>query len=315
MELWISRHPRCTYAAKRGIRSQKTHSKMNTNTAVLHAARNPLAQIWTWFLKDARHFQILSLSTFLCYGILQLGWNTNLDRILITFGTCLLTQLFWIKWSGAPWHSLKSAMISSLGLCLLLKTNLLTTAIIAGILTISSKFIIQYERKHIFNPVNFGIIATVMLTGDAWVSPGQWGSSFTTLFFVGAAGLMVLLKCGRIDISLAFIVSYYGLEFTRSVLWLGWPIDHFGHMVTNGALLLFTFFMITDPVTTPNHPKARIAWAVMVGLLTFGLNHIFILNSGAPIWALFIISPLTLVFDKFFKAQKFNWLPASTTQA
>jgi Na+-transporting NADH:ubiquinone oxidoreductase subunit NqrB len=281
---------------------------MNTSTASPRAASISLAQISQWFLKDARHFQILSLSLFLTYGILELGWNTQLSRIVTIFATCLLTQAFWIKWSGAPWHSLKSAMISSLGLCLLLKTNLLSTAIIAGVLTISSKFIIQFDRKHIFNPVNFGIIATLMLTGDAWVSPGQWGSSFTTLFFVGSAGLMVLLKCGRIDISLAFIGSFFGLEFMRSVLWLGWPIDYFGHMVTNGALLLFTFFMITDPMTTPNHPKARIAWAILVGIITFGLNHIFILNSGAPIWALFIISPLTLVFDKFFKSQKFAWL-------
>lgn len=281
---------------------------MNMDTAHPKAEGISLAQIGRWFLKDARHFQILALGLFLTYGILDLGWNTQLDRILLTFGTCLLTQTFWIKMTGAPWHSLKSALISSLGLCLLLKTNLLSTAVIAGILTISSKFIIQFDRKHIFNPVNFGIVMTVMLTGDAWVSPGQWGSSFTTLFFVGAAGLMVLLKCGRIDISLAFIGSYFGLEFVRSVLWLGWPIDHFGHMVTNGAILLFTFFMITDPMTTPNHKWARIAWAVIVGILTFTLNHIFILNSGAPIWALFIISPLTLVFDKFFKAQKFSWL-------
>ncbi len=281
---------------------------MNTSTATPRAAGISLAQISQWFLKDARHFQILSLSLFLTYGILSLGWNTQLSRIATIFATCLLTQCFWIKWSGAPWHSLKSAAISSLGLCLLLKTNLLSTAIIASVLTISSKFIIQFDRKHIFNPVNFGIIATIMFTGDAWVSPGQWGSSFTTLFFVASAGLMVLLKCGRIDISLAFIGSFFGLEFIRSVLWLGWPIDYFGHMVTNGALLLFTFFMITDPVTTPNHAKARIAWAVMVGLLTFVLNHIFILNSGAPIWALFIISPLTLVFDRFFNAQKFSWL-------
>lgn len=281
---------------------------MNMDTAHPQAARMPLAQIWRWFLKDARHFQILSLSIFLCYGILDLGWNTHLDRILLIFGTCLLTQAFWVKVSGAPWHSLKSAAISSLGLCLLLKTNLLTTAVIAGVLTISSKFIIRFERKHIFNPVNFGIIATVMLTGDAWISPGQWGSSFTTLYMVGAAGLMVLLRCGRIDVSIAFIAAYFGLEFVRAVLWLGWPLDHFLHMATNGAVLLFTFFMITDPMTTPNHKRARIAWAVLVGVLTFCLNHVFILNSGAPIWALFIISPLTLVFDKLFKAQKYSWL-------
>lgn len=281
---------------------------MNTRTAPTRTQGLTASQAWAWFLQDARHFQILSLSLFLVYGILELGWNTQLSRIVTLFATCLLTQAFWVKWSGVPWHSLKSAMISSLGLCLLLKTNLLSTAVLAGVLTISSKFIIRFDKKHIFNPVNFGIIATVMLTGDAWISPGQWGSSFTTLFFVGAAGLMVLLKCGRIDISLAFIGSFFGLEFLRSVVWLGWPIDYFGHMVTNGAILLFTFFMITDPMTTPNHAKARIVWAILVGILTFGLNHIFILNSGAPIWALFIISPLTLVFDRFFNARRFAWL-------
>jgi Na+-transporting NADH:ubiquinone oxidoreductase subunit NqrB len=281
---------------------------MNASTAPTPAAGFPLARAWQWFLKDARHFQILSLSLFLTYGIGVLGWNTELSRIAVTFATCLLTQVFWIKVRRVPWHSIKSALVSSLGLCLLLKTNLLTTTVIAGLLTISSKFILQFDRKHIFNPVNFGIVATVMLTGDAWVSPGQWGSSFTTLFFVTAAGLMVLLRCGRIDVSVAFLLSYFGLEFVRNVLWLGWPIDHFTHMVTNGALLLFTFFMITDPVTTPSHDRARIAWAVIVGLITFLLSHIFILNSGAPIWALFIISPLTLVFDKLFSAKRFSWL-------
>jgi Na+-translocating ferredoxin:NAD+ oxidoreductase RnfD subunit len=128
------------------------------------------------------------------------------------------------------------------------------------------------------------------------------------LAFIGAAGLMVLLRCGRIDTSMAFIVSFFGLEFIRSVIWLGWPVDHFTHLFTNGTMLLFTFFMITDPMTTPNHPKARIIWAAMVGILTFVLNHVFILQSGAPIWALFIISPLTIVFDRFFVAQKYAWL-------
>jgi Na+-transporting NADH:ubiquinone oxidoreductase subunit NqrB len=271
------------------------------------ARRDSFAQIFQRALKDARHFQILYLSLFLVYGIAVLDWSNGLDRILLTFGFALGTQGLFILLGKANPSSLKSAFISALGLCLLLKTNALHTAAIAATITIAGKFFIKFDGKHVFNPVNLGIIATVMLTGDAWVSPGQWGSSFIALYFMGAAALLVLLKCGRIDTSLAFIISYFGLEFTRTVLWLGWPMDHFVHLMTNGTILLFTFFMITDPMTTPNHAKARIIWAVMIGILTFILTHVFYLESGAPIWALFIISPLTIAFDKFFQSQKYQW--------
>ena len=132
------------------------------------------------------------------------------------------------------------------------------------------------------------------------------------LYFMGAAALIVLLKVGRIDTSLAFLLSYSGLEFVRTVLFLGWPVDHFLHHITNGTVLLFTFFMITDPMTTPNHPRARIIWSVMVGLLAFTLAHVFYLQSAAPIWALFIISPLTIAFDKIFKHSKYQWRPDRT---
>ena len=203
--------------------------------------------------------------------------------------------------------SLKSALISSLGLCLLFKANALETVAIAASLTIASKFLIKVNRKHIFNPVNFGIIIGMVLTGDAWVSPGQWGSSATMLYFMGAAALLVLLKVGRIDTSLTFLLAFCGMEFARTVLYLGWPIDHFLHHLTNGTLLLFTFFMITDPMTTPNHKRARIIWSLLVAGLTFALSHLFHLQSASPIWALFIISPLTVFFDKAFGGEKYEW--------
>jgi len=256
---------------------------------------------------DARHFQILYLSLFLGYGILQLGWDTELLRIATIMGVCLLTQAIAATLTGKGLHSLKSAMISALGLCLLLKTNALETAALAAVLTISSKFLIRSRGKHIFNPVNLGIVVAMSITGDAWVSPGQWGSSAILLYFMGAAALIVLLKVGRIDTSLAFLFTFSGLEFIRTVVYLGWPVDHFVHHITNGTVLLFTFFMITDPMTTPNHGKARYLWAVLVGVLAFVLAQGFHLQASAPIWALFIISPLTIAFDKIFKHQRYVW--------
>ena len=94
------------------------------------------------------------------------------------------------------YQSWKSAAISALGLCLLLKVNLLSTAVIAAVVTIASKFLIRRGNKHIFNPANFGIIVTILLTENAWVSPGQWGSSFLLVGLIGIAGLMVLWRLG-----------------------------------------------------------------------------------------------------------------------
>ena len=261
-----------------------------------------------FFQRDARHFQIVYLSLFLVYGIFSLGWDTDLQRIGLTIGTCLAVQGAFLLRHRKSWHGLKSALISSLGLCLLFKTNLLGTVAIGATVTIASKFLVRSNGKHIFNPVNFGIIVSLVLTGDAWVSPGQWGSSAVLLYFMGAAALLVLLRVGRIDTSLAFLLTYCGLEFVRTVLYLGWPVDHFFHLLTNGTLLLFTFFMITDPMTTPNHPRARIIWAALIGVLTFGLAHLLHVQAAAPLWALFIISPLTIAFDKVLIRRKYEWL-------
>lgn len=260
-----------------------------------------------FFQSDARHFQIAYLSLFLVYGIFSLGWDADLLKFGLAIGGSLAIQALFIQWTGKRWSGLKSALITSLGLCLLLKVNEPSTVVIAAALAIGSKFLIRSGGKHIFNPVNFGIVGSILLTGDAWVSPGQWGSSATLLYFMGAAALLVLLKVGRIDTSLAFLLTFSGLELVRTVFYLGWPLDHYLHHLTNGTLLLFTFFMITDPMTTPNHKRARWVWAMMIGVLSFVLVHVAHLQSSAPIWALFIVSPLTVAFDKIIPSKKYQW--------
>ena len=157
-----------------------------------------------------------------------------------------------------------------------------------------------------FNPANIAIIVCVSLTGDAWVSLGQWGTNSVQVYFFIAAALLVLLKVGRIDTSLGFLLAFAGLEFIRSVLYLEWELDNYMHYLSNGTLLLFAFFMITDPVTTPNHPKARIIWSVLIGVLAFFLTRWLQLYS-APIWALIIMAPFTPLFDKIWTSERFSW--------
>lgn len=278
----------------------------------MEATKTKLQHLSTIFLADARHFQILFLSTFLCYGLLYLSWDFEPLRILAIIGSCLTTQFAWAIYSGKPLNSLKSALITGLGLCMLLKTASVEVALLAGFIAISSKFILKYKGKHFFNPANIAIILTILLTKQAWITPGQWGSSEIILYFFSAAGLMVLLKCGRVDTSLAFLGTYLFLDLLYLMLYLGWPADFVYHKYTNGAVLLYAFFMITDPATTPNHKKARIIWSVLIAVLSFYMfqfKHIY----GSPIWVLFFVSVLTPLFDKLFVAERFQWIKTTKT--
>ncbi|MFT6998034.1 MAG: Na+-transporting NADH:ubiquinone oxidoreductase subunit NqrB [Cryomorphaceae bacterium] len=256
---------------------------------------------------DPRYLQIFLLGSFLAYGLLFLQWSARLDVFSAAVVSSIATQIVWAKLKNQPLTSVKSALISALGLCLLLRVDSAWVMSLAGIATISSKFLIRYKGKHVFNPTNFGIILAI-LTGHAWISPGQWGHGETgiLLILLGATG--ILLRVKRWDLSLTFLLVLFGLESLRLIAYLGWDWPVVFHRFNSGTILLFAFFMITDPKTTPNSRKGRILWSGMIALLSFFLGQFFYLYQ-APLIALFIISFTTPLIDKVFKAERFKWIP------
>ncbi len=285
-------------------------------------------------LQDVRDYQILFLSLFLLLGIGTRDWTLRPDLVLVVTVVCLATQwlatfigstfkanrLNWLqKLEDCPDQfdsvlapakpSLRSALITALSLSLLLRADHYTTMALAGSLAILSKFLFQVRSKHFFNPANFGIVAVLILTTDAWVSPGQWGEDgWYALLFAGTGG-MVLKRVGRWDTTAAFLGSYALLEAVRN-LWLGWTWDVFYHRLMSGSLLLFALFMITDPRSIPNARISRWLWAISIAGLTFVLRNQFFVSS-AVFWALFALSPLTILLDFIWSAPRFTWLGAS----
>lgn len=265
-------------------------------------------------LQDARDYQILFLSFFLFLGIGTRDWTLRPELIVTLIATCLIVQGLGVlvvrqldrSLSNFTWESSwRSALITGLGLSLLLRADNYLTMVLAGTLAIGSKFVLQVERKHFFNPGNFGIIAALVLTGDAWVSPGQWGDEWLYLFIFAGTGAMVLKKVGRWDTSAAFLISYALLEAMRN-WWLGWTWDVWAHRLSSGSLWLFALFMITDPRSIPNSQNGRIVWAVAIAILAFILRNLFFVPT-AVFWALFAIAPLTIIIDRFWIAPNFSW--------
>ena len=264
--------------------------------------------------KDARYFQILFQSIFLGYGILFLHWQAEWWLYSTYFIVSIATQLVCEYFSGKNTFayskrivfSFPSVIISSFGLSLLLKTNHIEIAALAAFISIASKFIIKIKGKHIFNPSALGIVAVIFLTDKAWFSPGQWGSGTVILFGVCCLGFIIVTRVQKSDTSLAFLGTFAGLLFIRQIVYLGWPIDFFVQSISTGSLLLFSFFMITDPKTIPDNKWARIVWCIVIAAVAFYLTTFKFIN-GAPIFVLILAQPLVPLLDWLIKASRFQW--------
>jgi len=123
---------------------------------------------------------------------------------------------------------------------------------------------------------------------------------------VGILAFLMLKRVNRLDTSITFLMVFGGLHFYRTVVYQGWGTDVFFHQMTSGTLMLFTFFMITDPMTTPNHRTGRIIWTALISIVAFYAGSKLQVYA-APIWVLFFASPLVPLFDKIFIARKFEW--------
>jgi enediyne biosynthesis protein E5 len=259
--------------------------------------------------KDPRLFQILALGSLLAYGIGVLEFDQAPVNVGVLILTALAAQIgFGLVLDRPRAFDLLSPLVTALSLSLILRTGRLELYALAAVLAIGSKFLIRCDGKHVFNPANFAIVAIVMATGDAWVSPGQWGRETLLMFAFAGLGMLVLSRAKRIDVALTFLGSYAALILLRAA-YLGDPLAIPIQQLHSGALLLFAFFMITDPKTTPDHRPARLAYAVAVAAIAFALQYQAYMPVGV-MYALFLAAPFVPLIDRATAhpgATRFNW--------
>jgi len=255
--------------------------------------------------RDARIYQILFLGVLLGAGALARDFTLRPEQMALTFAAGLATQMVCVRALGLERVGVLSALITCLGLSILLRADSLWVHPFVAALAMASKFAIRVRGKHLFNPANLGVIVGVALIPGAWISPGQWGSDIASAAWVVALGALVSNRAQRLDTSWAFLGCYLGLVAAR-VVWLGYEWGVFVHQLESGALLLFAFFMISDPMTTPNHRSARVAHAALVAAAAFAWQFALFMPNGL-VWALFLATPLVPLLDRIFRAERFNW--------
>jgi Na+-transporting NADH:ubiquinone oxidoreductase subunit NqrB len=256
-------------------------------------------------LRDPRIFQIFALGVLLAIGALVRDFSIQPTQIVLTFAAGLVAQHACWSLNPSRQRSYRSAIITCFSLSLLLRADSLLAHPLAAAAAISSKSIFRFRGKHLFNPTTFGVIFAIVLLPGAWVSPGQWGQDVAIAAWVVMLGTLVTQRARRGDISWTFAALYLGAIAVR-VAYLGQRFAVWTHQLQNGALLLFAFFMISDPMTGPNSRRGRFAHAALVAAIALAWQFRFYRTNGL-IWALIIAAPAVPIWDAIWPAQKFEW--------
>lgn len=256
-------------------------------------------------LSDPRCYQVAVLTTLLGIGVLALDFGIRWQNAIAIMLTAQAVQYLGTRLAGLPRFDPMSALITSLSLTLLLRTEFVALAMAAATIAIGSKFVIRVKGKHVFNPANVALVSLMLLSDHAWVSSGQWGSATLGAFGLACLGFLVLTRAKRAETTIGFVCIYGALLFGRA-LWLGDPLSIPMHQLQNGALLIFAFFMISDPKTTPNAATGRVLFATIVAAVAFTIQFIFYQPNG-PILALIIAAPLVPVIDALLQGTHYRW--------
>ena len=256
-------------------------------------------------LRDPRYYQVAVLTSLLAFGIGVLDFGIRWQNAAAILLTAQAVQFIGTRAAGLPRFDPLSALITSLSLTLLLRTELIALAILAAAIAIGSKFLIRVRGKHVFNPANVALVTLMLATDYAWVSSGQWGSAAIGAFTLACLGFLVLTRAKRAETTIGFLAFYGALLFGRA-LWLGDPLTIPLHQVQNGALLIFAFFMISDPKTTPDSPLGRVLFAGIVASIAFIIQFVFYVPNG-PILALILSAPLVPLIDASLHGTHYRW--------
>ena len=157
--------------------------------------------------------------------------------------------------------------------------------IFAGTAAVSllSKYVITFRGRHIFNPSNFGLVLCFVLLGPEHADPLAfwWGPMSVwlalALALIVGGGLKILSRLKLVGIAAGFwltfaagvaVLAAAGHQMTAP--WHLGPIagfDLWWLLVTSPEILVFLFFMITDPRTIPETARGRRIYAISVGLV------------------------------------------------
>jgi Na+-translocating ferredoxin:NAD+ oxidoreductase RnfD subunit len=270
-------------------------------------------------VRDPRLRLALVITSLQVLGQTAFGFQLSIAQILVSLLTCAVLE-FTIAFRSRGvimWPA--SALLTGNGVAFVLRVpgtehgdwwSMQGWWIFAGTAAVAllSKHVIRFRGHHFLNPSNFGLVLCFVLLGSTRADPLAlwWGPM--SVWMVVALGIIVagvftiLLRLHLLEIAVTFwitfavgigVIAAAGHEMTAR--WHLGPITGFDFwrvLVFSPEVLIFLFFMITDPKTSPAGRRSRRIYAMAIGLVAV----LLIAPTTTEFWTkVALLGALTLV--------------------
>jgi enediyne biosynthesis protein E5 len=259
-----------------------TQAVRGPGTAVIDSTK---PRVWI----DKRYLAPILVTIVLVVGQITYGFLESWSRTALAIGTAIATELMLTRLFTGTWPHLASSYISGISVGMLVRSPAFWPYALCSAISITSKYVLRVDGRHIRNPSNFGIVAMLVLAGDAVAGLSvQWGNTLLPMLVVWAFGSVIIHSLGRFHITATYVASFVAFAFLRATI-TGHPILSEVAPITGPMYQLYIFFMITDPKTT-----VRPVWGqCVVAFLIAAVEAVFRLLEWvhAPYYALFVVGP------------------------
>jgi hypothetical protein len=227
-------------------------------------------------------------------GQVALGFRVSVPQILAAIGMCFVLEVAVVFARERRFVWPASAMLTGSGVALILRVPSMKSGahwsldhlgIYAAVaaLSLATKYLIRWRGLQVFNPSNVGLVGAFVILGRSRVDPLSFWWGGPSLGTVLAYGLIVIggLRVGRRMRMLGLLAGFWltlaaglaAMAGTGHCMSTPWSIplvcgSRFWWTVAfSPELLIFVFFMISDPKTVPTSSQARIRYGIFVGLM------------------------------------------------
>lgn len=233
---------------------------------------------------------LILLASHISFGILE-----SYEKILLAIGAAIGAEVALHRLVRGRWPHIASAYITGTSVGILVRAPALWPFALGSLISITSKYVLRYRDRHLWNPSNFGVCAMFFLASYA-VAPlsVQWGNAIWPMAVIWVLGLGILWRVKRIHITITYVAAFFVFALARS--WItGAPFAAEAAPITGPMYQLFAFFMITDPKTTVGTTRGRCLVVVIVAAVEAVLRLAEVIY--APFYALFLVGPIALFVE------------------
>lgn len=285
-------------------------------------------------LRDPRLHLAAVIITIHLLGQTSLGFRVSVPQILVAILTCAVIEVVWtlFKTRQIVWPA--SAMLTGSGVALILRMvgqergahwtwdGWHIFAAVAGF-SLLSKYVIRYRGSHLFNPSNLGLVVGFVVLGsdlieplDFWWAPlDVWMGAAYLIILVG--GLLITARLSLLAMAATFWLALGAgigvLAASGHCMTTAWSLQpvcgpsFWWVIVSSPEVLIFLFFMITDPKTIPGARAGRVGFAALLAVVCASLMAPQTTEFGAKVGllaGLVVMTPLRFLLDAIMGGER-----------